>query len=112
MFYTRTYVPVNSFRSAAASLPKSRPCLRVVDDRRRIVRREQARFGHVLDGPSLIDVAGDVLGGSRQLLRLQGGIEDPVRPLVGAGAGDPLPVAGVLRDVAVEEEVVEVLRAD
>ena len=106
MFIPRTYVPVNLSSqgpaSAAAPPPEPRHGLRVVEDRRRIVRREQTRLGHVLDGRQLFDVAADVVGGAGQLLRLQGRVEDPVRPRVGARSRDPLPVAGVLGDVAVE----------
>src|SRR5262245_1383230 len=113
-----------------SALPGSRPgpldggespptSLVEVDDRRRVVgteraaleRRERPRRVDVLcgDAHQLGDPLPDVVAVGIEALALPDRREDAIRRLrVGAGAGDPLPVAVVLRELPVEEERHEV----
>src|SRR3954452_21475564 len=61
-----------------------------------------------VDRRQLGDVAPDVVAAGVEALRLSQRIEDAVRPGVVAGARDPLPVPGVVGDIAVDQQVPEV----
>jgi len=68
--------------------------------------------GAVLDRSELGDVPTHVVAVGVEALTLHRRVEHAVRVGVGAGARDPLPVEVVLREVAVDEQVEEVLGAD
>ena len=97
--------------SPSASRAERGHGLAVVDERRRIAApaaRWNARRGHVRE---LRHVALTSIPVRVEPLELGGRVEDAVWPRVDAGSRDPLPVADVLGDVAVEQQVEEVARA-
>ncbi len=67
--------------------------------------------GRAFQLAELGNVAADVLALWVQSLRLCDGVEDAVRARVNACSRYPLPVAGVVRDVAVDEQLEEKLRS-
>ena len=83
---------------------------RVIDDRRRdTVGRAAAGTSTARARPARRPRPARARSGARSRRRGRSAspaqrVEDAVRPRVGAGAGDPLPVADVVRDVAVDEQ--------
>ena len=94
-------VPFSSGRGLRAgrrSGPDSRAREHVVRERPRLVH------GGAVQAGQLRDVPAHVVAARVEPLRLAHRVEAPVGPGVGAGAGDPLPVARVVGDVAVDQQ--------
>ena len=102
-------------RDLAAAAPAPRPGRRSAPGSPAcpLVLRQQPRLVHVgvVDAGQLLDVAPDVAALRVVPPRLQHDVVGAVEPAVRAGAGHPLPVHRVVGDVAVEQQVDEVLGA-